>query len=79
MFDDLVYDLVIFNKGNNAHGSPELGTDEGIDFIDLLYHLSPTFGGNKGIFIFNDKGTQRAGVFFSHLSKHSWNTGSRAL
>jgi len=28
MFDDLVYDFVIFNKGNNAHGSPAFRTDE---------------------------------------------------
>jgi len=31
MFDDLVYDFIIFNKGNNAHGSPAFGTDKGID------------------------------------------------
>ncbi len=30
MFDDLVYDLVIFNKGNNSHSSPAFGTDDWI-------------------------------------------------
>jgi len=59
MFDDLVYDFMIFNKGNNSHGSPAFGTEEGIDLIDLFDHLSPPFGRNKGIFIFNNKGTQR--------------------
>ncbi len=28
MFDDLVYDFVIFNKGNNAHGSPAVRTSD---------------------------------------------------
>jgi len=30
MFDDLVYDFIVFNKGDKAHGSPAFGTDEGI-------------------------------------------------
>jgi len=47
MFDDLVYDFIIINKGNNSHGSPAFGTDEGVDLIDLFYHLSPTFGWQK--------------------------------
>jgi len=46
VFDDLVYDFMVFNKGNNAHGSPAFGTDKGVDLIDLLYHLSPDFGMN---------------------------------
>jgi len=50
MFDDFFYDFVIFNKGDNAHGSLAFWTDEGIDLIDLLYHLSPSFGRYKGIF-----------------------------
>jgi len=37
VFDELIYDIVIFNKGDNSHGSPAFGTDEGIDLIDLKY------------------------------------------
>jgi len=36
MFDDLVYDFVVFNKGNNSHSSPAFGTDEGINLIASL-------------------------------------------
>jgi hypothetical protein len=43
MFDDLLYDLVIFNKGDNAHGSPAFGIDEGIvelrDFVELSFFI----------------------------------------
>jgi len=68
MFDDLVYDFVIFNKGDNSHSSPALGTNEKIGLIDFFYHLSPTFGRDKGLFIFNNKGAQRVSICFSHLS-----------
>jgi len=35
VFDDLVYDFVIFNKGDDSHGSPAFGTDEGIDTVNI--------------------------------------------
>ena len=47
VIDDLVYDLMIFYKRDNAHGSTAFGTDERIDLIDFTYHLSPSSGRYK--------------------------------
>ncbi|MFO7890381.1 MAG: hypothetical protein R6V04_08580 [bacterium] len=41
MFDDLVYDFVVFNKGDNSHGSSALGTDERIDTVHIESCMTP--------------------------------------
>jgi len=51
VFDDLVYDFVIFNKGNNAHGPPAFGTDEEIielrDFVELSFFICASLCNQK--------------------------------
>ena len=43
MVDDSIDYRIICDEGDDLHLSMTFGTEKGIDFIDLLYHLGPGF------------------------------------
>jgi len=46
LVDDLVDSLIALKESDDAHVALALGTDQGIDLINLPDHLGPAFGEN---------------------------------
>jgi hypothetical protein len=68
MADDPVNGLRLLDKRDDSHLATTCRTKQRVNLIDFSDHLGPSFRGYKGIFIFNNKRTQRVSVCFSHLS-----------
>jgi len=68
VMDDLIDDLMVFDKGDDMHLASASRTEQRIDLVDFLYHFGPAFGGKISLLFLYDGGMGGINSRLAHLA-----------